>query len=116
MELDPAAVAALLTAAGAPVAAGVIWAVIDFLKSIPGIGGVINGRERLAAFVGAIVVVVAALAVGFSEQPPRYAAVDLIFILGALLAIFNIGRLAMAMHDDVNRYPNSLTGTPERPA
>lgn len=115
MELDPAAIAVLLTAAGAPVAAGVVWAVIDFLKSLPGLGAVIAGRERLAAFVGSIVIVLTALAVGFSEQPPRYATPDLLFVLGALLAVYNIGRLAMAMHDDVNRYPNSLTGTQERP-
>lgn len=110
MELDPATVAVLLTAAGAPIASAAVWAVIDFLRAIPGVDGLITGRERLWAFGLSVAIVIGAIAVGLSEVPPRYE-VNPLFVLGALLAIFNIARLAMAVHDDVRRYPNSLTGT-----
>lgn len=112
MDLSPALFAALLTAAGAPIGSAIIWAAIDFLKASP-MRALVEGREKLAAFVGAAIIVVLATVVGFSEVPPRYAPVGVLdwILLGlaALLAFYNIGRLAMAVHDDVNRYPNSLT-------
>jgi len=112
MELTPAAFAVLLTAAGAPIASGAIWAVIDFLKASP-LKSVVEGREKLAAFLGSALVVVLAYIVGFAEVPPRYQPADvgawIMLVVAGLLAFYNIGRLAMAVHDDVNREPNSLT-------
>jgi hypothetical protein len=110
--MDPAVFAVLLTAAGAPIGSALIWAAIDFIKSSPA-KALVAGHEKLAAFIGSALIVVVAYVVGFVEEPPRYSAaapLDLILIVGAgLLAFYNIGRLAMAVHDDVNRYPNSLT-------
>lgn len=111
--LSPALFAALLTAAGAPIASTIIWAVLDLLKQLEPVRLLLSGREKTAAFLGAILVVVVCVGVGLLEEPPRYAhgtALQWVMLIGgALLAIYNIGRLAMAVHDDVNRYPGSLT-------
>lgn len=109
--MTPEMIAILLTAAGAPIASAAIWAVIDMVKSLT---HVLDGHERLAAFVGSIVVVVTALVVGIAEVPPRYATgtvLDvLMLVIGACTAVYGIARLAMAIHDDVNRKANSITG------
>ena len=107
MNIDAATIAILLTAAGAPIASTVIWAVIDFIKTSP-LASLVTGREKLAAFIGAVVIVLFAFAVGVTSVPPTQT-VSLLGVLVVPLAIYNIGRLAMAVHDDVNRKPNSLT-------
>lgn len=107
MHIDAATVAVLLTAAGAPIASAIIWAAIDFIKSSP-LTGLVEGREKLAAFIGSAIVVAFAYFVGLTAVPPTEE-LSLLGIVGALLAFYNIGRLAMAVHDDVNRKPNSLT-------
>lgn len=105
--IDPALVATLLTAAGAPLAAAAVWAIIDLLKSL---GVPIGGHERLAAFVLAYAIVVVAVLVGIGERPPRYE-LDVLFLIGGALSGYSIFRLSLATHDDVNRFPNSLTGS-----
>mgnify|MGYP001559403491 CR=1 FL=1 len=105
--IDPALVATLLTAAGAPLAAAAVWAIIDFVKSL---GAPIGGHERLAAFVLAYAIVAVAILVGIGERPPRYE-VDTLFLIGGLLSGYAIFRLALATHDDANHMPNSLTGS-----
>ena len=105
--IDPALVATLLTAAGAPLAAAAVWAIIDFVKSL---GVPIGGHERLAAFVLAYAIVVVAVLVGIGERPPRYE-LDVLFLIGGALSGYSIFRLSLATHDDVNRFPNSLTGS-----
>ena len=105
--IDPAFIATLLTAAGAPLAAAAVWAIIDLVKSL---GLPIGGHERLAAFVLAYAIVTVAIAVGIGERPPRYE-VDTLFLIGGLLSGYSIFRLSLATHDDVARYPNSLTGS-----
>lgn len=111
--LTPALFAAVLTAAGAPIVSAAIWAVIDFLKSSP-LKGLVTGHEKAAAFFGAAIAVVLAILIGVAETPPRYDVTSPLAILmlafAGVLAFYNIGRLAMAVHDDVNRYPNSLRG------
>lgn len=103
MEISPASFAVLLTASGAAIGAAIIQQVISFLRdqlSLP----FIAGREKLAAFVSAIVIVLMAAAVGLSEVPPRYettTALDIMLLaVGLVLATYNIGRLAMAIYDD----------------
>jgi hypothetical protein len=105
--IDNATIAVLLTAAGAPIGSAVVWAVVDFIKSSP-FSGLVAGREKAAAFVGAAVIVLFAYFVGLTSVPPTQV-VSPLAIAGVLLAFYNIGRLAMAVHDDVNRKPNSLT-------
>lgn len=111
MEITPATFAMLLTASGAAIGAAIIQQVIDFLKSM-GLTFV-SGREKLIAFISAVAIVGVAAFVGLSEVPPRYSTentVDIvIFFAGMLLAVYNIGRLAMAIHDDkTNRDTNSV--------
>ena len=43
--IDNATVAVLLTAAGAPIAAAVIFAIVDFLKASP-VKRFVDGREK----------------------------------------------------------------------
>ena len=105
--IDPALVATLLTAAGAPLAAAAVWAIIDLLKSL---GVPIGGHERLAAFVLAYAIVVVAVLVGIGERPPRYE-LDVLFLIGGALSGYSIFRLALTVHDDANHMPNSLTGS-----
>jgi hypothetical protein len=105
--------ALVLTSAGATVAAGVVTKIIDALKRVaPGLFPEGAGREKLYAFVVATVLVLAALAVGLLEVPPRYVVTSpltvLALVVGAVLAIYNIGRLSMGVHDDLARKPGSL--------
>ena len=81
---------------------------IQFLKGVPRIGRLVTGSEKLWAFLLAIVLVVFAYAVGLSSVPPTQT-VSLLGILVVPLAVYNIGRLAMAVYDDIAQKPNSLT-------
>lgn len=105
--ITPDMLAIFLTAAGAVGGAAVVWAIIDFLKKL--VPGVIDGHERVAAFVGSALLIVLSFYSGLIEVPPTQT-IDLYSILGLLIAWYGIARLAMATHDDVNAYPNSLTG------
>ena len=93
-------------AAGAPLAAAAVWAIIDLVKSL---GAPIAGHERLAAFALSYAIVAVAVFVGIGERPPRYT-LDALFLIGGLLSGYSIFRLALATHDDLSRMPNSLTG------
>ena len=111
--IDPALIATLLTAAGAPLAAAAVWAIIDVFKSLglPIVVGLPTaGHERVAAFILSYAIVVVAVLVGIGERPPRYE-LDVLFLIGGVLSGYSIFRLALATHDDVNRFPNSLTGS-----
>jgi hypothetical protein len=103
MDISPASIAVLLTAGGAPIAAAIIQQIISFMRDQLSIGFV-AGREKLTAFAAAIVIVAAAAFVGLNETPPRYDVggnLDgFLFIIGLALAVYNIGRLAMAIYDD----------------
>lgn len=107
--LGPAALAALATGAGAPIWAGVIFAVINTVKSIPQATRLVAGRERLTAFVLAGILVVLAFATALTQVPPTIEIGVFSIVLG-VLSWFNVGRLAMALHDDIAQKPNSLTG------
>lgn len=103
MDITPAAFAVLLTASGAPIGAAIIQQAISFLRDGLNVRFV-AGREKLAAFFSAVIIVIIAVAVGISETPPRYEAgttIDAIMLgVGMILAIYNIGRMAMAIYDD----------------
>ena len=103
MDISPASIAVLLTASGAPIAAAIIQQIISFMRDQLGVSFV-NGREKLTAFAAAIVIVLAAAYVGLNETPPRYEVGGnlngFISSIGLALAVYNIGRLAMAIYDD----------------
>ncbi len=105
MDISPAVFAALLTASGAVIGAGIIQTAIQFLKSV-GLG-FIDGREKLASLVGSIILVVLAVMVGISQVPPTYATATLsdilIVTIASVLAVFNITRLSMSLYDDVKK-------------
>lgn len=106
--IDNATIAVLLTAAGAPVGAAVVSGIIEFIKSVPQLKALVDGREKLVAFLLSLVIVLFAFVVGLTSVPPTQT-LSLLAIPAVLSAWYAIGRLAMAVHDDVNRKPNSLT-------
>jgi hypothetical protein len=105
--------ALILTTPGATVAAGVVTKIIDLAKSFaPRLFPEGAGREKLASFLIAGLLVAIALAIGLLEIPPRYnvtAPLPIIaIVVGATLATYNIGRGAMSVHDDLAKKPGSL--------
>lgn len=103
-------IALLLTLAGAALAAPIVTGIVEFLKNVPAFGvRYVSGHEKGWAFLVTIVVVVYAYIVGLSSVPPTQT-LDLVGILTVPIAIYMIGRLSMAIHDDVTQKPNSLTG------
>lgn len=114
MNISPATFAVLLTAGGAPIAAAIIQQIIDFMKNGLGITAIYQ-REKLISFVAAIALVGIAAIVGLSETPPRYDTSDalnqILFLTGLVLAIYNIARLAMAIHDDRTKKDDTSTFT-----
>lgn len=108
-ELGPAALVGLATGVGAPLWASVLMVVINTIKAVPQFAGILDGRERLAAFVLSAVVVALAFVAALQAVPPGVE-VSVAGILIAVLSWFNVARLSMALHDDVAAKPNSLTG------
>lgn len=106
--IDNGTIAVILTAGGAPVGAAVVSGVIEFLKSIPQLKSLVDGREKLVAFLLAGLLVGFAYVVGLTSVPPTQT-LSLLAIPAIASAWYAIGRLAMAVHDDVNKFPNSLT-------
>lgn len=102
--LTPAAFAALATGVGAPLWAGILMQFIDFLKTPI---RWIDGREKLVAFILSAVLVVGAYVAALYSVPPA-AQLTPFGILLLVLAWFNVGRLAMALHDDKSAKPGSL--------
>lgn len=108
MKVTPEMLAIFLTAGGAMIGATGIWALIDAAKTSP-LAFLVAGRERLVAFILSAVLIVLSFVSGVIAVPPTQT-IDLYAILGALVAWYALARLAMTVHDDVNRYTNSLTG------
>jgi hypothetical protein len=111
--MDPALIAffaLVLTSPGATVASGVIRQVVEGLKMVA--PSVVTGKEKIVAFAVTIALVTTALIVGIFEVPPRYLLDTPLAIAGILFvwlgAVYNIGRLAMAIEDDVSAKPGSL--------
>jgi hypothetical protein len=107
-QLGPAAFAALATGAGAPVWSLLIMGLIDTVKAVPEFRRIVDGHERLAAFLLSAVVTAAAFAVGLSIVPPT-TNLSIFGIVLAVLSWFTVARLSMALHDDKEKAPGSLT-------
>lgn len=96
--------ALVLTAGGATAAAALVSGVVQLLKQL---GNILDGKERIAAFVlsGLLVVVAVASAVQNGTLT-----LDIASIFAAVLAWYGIARLSMAVFADATKEPNSLTG------
>lgn len=108
-ELGPAALVGLATGVGAPIWASVLVVIINTIKAVPQFAGIIDGREKLASFVGSFVLVTLAFVAALQIVPPGVT-VDVPGVLIAVLSWFNVARLAMALHDDAAGKVNSLRG------
>ena len=96
---DAGIITTALTAGGAPIWAGVIQGIIQVLKQIPQFKAVLEGREKLTCFLLALVVMVLGFMAALQAVPPQVS-LDIIGIVGAVLAWFTIARLSMAVYDD----------------
>lgn len=101
-DVDPNALtlALILTAAGVAPAAALVTGLVSLLGNL---GSIVDGRERILAFIlSAVLVVFAYVAT----------AVDITLVtgFGAFLAWYGIARLSLATYDDVKAKPNSLRG------
>ncbi len=96
---DPGLITTALTAAGAPVWAAAIQMVIQVLKAVPQFKSLLDGREKLMCFLLAALVTALA-AVAASQMVPPGLSLDIIGIVGAVLAWFTVARLSMALWDD----------------
>ena len=93
-----------LTAGGAVAFAALITGVVEILKGrVPGV----RGNEQTAALILAAVVVLLAM-VSAIQSAVLTLGIESGF--AAFLAWYGITRLAMGIHDDITRSPNSLTG------
>lgn len=106
-QLGPGALAALATGGGAPAWALAIMFIIEGIKAVPQFEALVNGREKLSAFVLSGVLEVGAVVTAVQMSPP---AADLSVggIILAVMAWFTVARLSMALHDDRNRRPGTL--------
>jgi hypothetical protein len=101
MPIDPGvALASIFTAAGAPIWGGIIQGLIQVLKGIPQFKPLVDGREKLICFILAGLLVVAAFASAMSATPPAMS-LDVVGIVAAILCWFTVGRIAMALFDDL---------------
>ena len=101
-DIDPNALslALILTAAGVAPAAALVTGLVSLLGNL---GSIVDGRERILAFVLSAVLVVFAYIATAVE-------ITAVTGFGAFLAWYGIARLSMATYDDIKSKPNSLTG------
>jgi hypothetical protein len=97
--------ALVLTAGGAVLASGLVTGLVQLLKQL---GSLLDGRERIVAFVLSAVLVVIAYVAGVNDGTLT---VNIASLFAAFLAWYGIARLSMANYADVTREPNSLTGS-----
>jgi len=104
-DVDPNAVslAILLTAAGVVPASALVTGLVSLLGNL---GSIVEGRERLIAFVLSAVLVVYA----YAALPVALTGVS---GFAGFLAWYAIARMSMATYDDVQRRTNSLIGPSE---
>jgi hypothetical protein len=108
-QITAAAIIGLATGVGAPIWSSAIVGIIQTVKAVPQFARLVEGREKLAAFVLSGVAVTLSVVAALQAVPP---AVVLSIPAGvvAVMSWFTLARLAMALHDDFSRKPNSLTG------
>lgn len=108
-ELGPAALVGLTTGVGAPIWAAALMIIINTVKAVPQFSAIVEGREKLAAFVGSGLLIIFAFVAALQAVPPAVEFGIASVVIG-VLSWFNVARLAMALHDDVAQKANSLTG------
>lgn len=109
MTIDATLLASAFAAGGSPVWAGIIQGIIQLLKMVPQIASRLNGREKLACFGLALIVVLLAFWSALTVTPPTMT-FDPLGVLTMLLSWFAIARLAMAAYDDfVAKAPATTT-------
>ena len=96
---DAGIITTALTAAGAPIWAGIIQGIIQVLKSVPQFKTQLDGREKLMCFLLALAVVVIAFMASLQQVPPQLS-LDIVGIVTMVLAWFTVARLSMAFYDD----------------
>lgn len=101
-DIDPNALslALILTAAGVAPAAALVTGLVSLFGNL---GSVVNGHERVLAFILSGILVVFAYAA-------TSVTVTAVTGFGAFLAWYSIARLSLATYDDVKAKPNSLRG------
>jgi hypothetical protein len=97
--------ALVLTAGGAVAASALVTGLVQLVKQL---GSVIDGRERLVAFVLSAVLVVLAMVAGIADGTLT---LNIATAFAAFLAWYGIARLSMANYADITKEPNSLRGT-----
>jgi len=96
--------AIVLTAGGAVVASALITGIVQLLKQL---GNILDGRERLTAFLLSAILVIVAFAAGVQDKSLTINAQS---VFAAFLAWYGIARLSMAVYADATSEPNSLRG------
>lgn len=96
--------ALILTAGGAVVASGLVTGLVQLLKQL---GSLLDGRERIAAFVLSAILVVIAFISGVNDGTLT---LNIGTGFAAFLAWYGIARLSMAVYADAVKEPNSLRG------
>jgi hypothetical protein len=111
-EITAAAIIGLSTGVGAPIWSTAIVGVIQTVKAVPQFARLIEGREKLLAFILSALAVALSFVAALTTVPPA-AVVTIPSVIIAVMAWFTLARLAMALHDDFARKTNSLTGPTE---
>lgn len=96
---NAAVITTVLTAAGAPIWAGIIQGIIQVLKAVPQFASLLEGREKLMCFILALLAVIVGFMAALQVVPPQVS-LDIVGIVGAVLAWFTVARLSMAFYDD----------------
>ncbi|MCC6619484.1 MAG: hypothetical protein IT341_10660 [Chloroflexi bacterium] len=87
---------------------GFVSGLVEVVKRL--VPGLVTGREQQAAALLAVLFVGLGVVTSVSTTPPVDVTGWVAVVLAALAAWYGILRLAMGIHDDVVRAPNSLTG------
>jgi hypothetical protein len=96
--------ALILTAGGAVAASALVTGLVQLLKQL---GSLLDGKERIVAFILSAVLVVIAFAAGVADNTLT---ISIGSVFAAFLAWYGIARLSMANYADVTKEPNSLRG------
>ena len=96
--------ALVLTAGGAVAASALVTGLVQLVKQL---GPMIDGKERLVAFVLSAVLVLIAVAAGTSDGTLT---LNIATGFAAFLAWYGIARLSMANYADISKEPNGLRG------
>ncbi len=108
-DFTSAVIIGLATGVGAPIWSSAIVGIINTIKAVPQFAGLVDGREKLTAFVLSAIAVALSFVAALQVVPPAIV-VTIPAVIVAIMSWFTLARLAMALHDDFAAKPNSLTG------